>query len=164
MAKLPAMSLSLFLALFLFIPFLAAAAQVGHYRYNFGPLSVYDIALNTDEATFNPQKPFEISQTYRMGISGGRIASGALKEWKKQGYSKQQIDAWGPQLRTFMPDVEKGDTLRSVHTAKGVEVYKNGQLLGNSQSPAFTEAYFNLWLGPHSTEPEQRNALLGNAS
>jgi len=63
--------------------------------------------------------------------------------------------------RTF-PDVVQGDRITGVQRpAQSARFFLNGALRGELQDAEFAARFFGIWLGPQTSEPALRRALLG---
>ena len=68
-------------------------------------------------------------------------------------------------METLFVDVKSGDQLVGVHLpGEGARFFLNGKLMGESADPAFSEAFFKIWLDPKTKRPELRAALLAQAA
>ena len=59
------------------------------------------------------------------------------------------------------PDVKKGDRIVGVYQpGNGARFFFNGASRGEIRDAAFAERFFAIWLGPRTSEPAMRAALL----
>ncbi|MBX9834012.1 MAG: chalcone isomerase family protein [Burkholderiaceae bacterium] len=128
----------------------------------------YDAALWLPgaDAAFSFARPFALDIRYATAIKGRDIANTSLIELQRISTSSpEQILAWSKWMETLFVDVKSGDQLVGVHLpGEGVRFFLNGKLLGESADPAFSEAFFKIWLDPKTKRPELRAALLAQAA
>ena len=81
---------------------------------------------------------------------------------REQGLSdKSRIERWQSTMQQIFPDVKEQDTITGIKTGEGItRFFHNDKLVGEVDDPAFGEWFFNIWLGPQTTEPEFRAKLL----
>jgi len=117
------------------------------------------------DAAFSFSRPFALDIRYATAIKGRDIANTSLVELQRISTSSpEQIVAWSKWMETLFVDVKSGDQLVGVHLpGEGARFFLNGKLLGESADPAFSEAFFKIWLDPKTKRPELRAALLAQA-
>lgn len=111
------------------------------------------------------QAPFALELTYSRSFSGEKIAQVSIDEIKRLviGNDKQH-EQWLAQMKAIFPSVRAGDRLRGVHQpGQGAEFFFNDRPVGSIKDPAFSAAFFSIWLDPKTAEPGLRSALLGLA-
>ena len=68
-------------------------------------------------------------------------------------------------LASIIPDVSDQNTIVGVADAQAnTRFYLDGELIGEIREPDFTRAFFSIWLGERTSEPELRDQLLGGQS
>ena len=139
------------------------AAEVGATRLKYLFWDVYDISLHAPEGEFRFSGPFALDIHYLLDLKGKDIAKVARKEIKRQGINETHIlDSWHQQLEGIFPDVKKGDRITGFYGQDGYAYfYKNGEFIGSIQDPEFAVAFFKIWLGEETSQPQMRRALLG---
>ena len=66
-------------------------------------------------------------------------------------------------MTDIFPDVSEGDVITGIATKENKSLfYLNGTLIGTVDDKAFTNQFFAIWLSEKTSEPELRQALLGN--
>ncbi|WP_294765461.1 chalcone isomerase family protein [uncultured Rhodoferax sp.] len=115
------------------------------------------------DAVFSFAKPFALDIRYAVAVKGRDISNTSLIELQRISTSSpEQILAWSKWMESTFVDVKSGDQLIGVHLpGEGARFFLNGKLLGESSDPAFSEAFFKIWLDPKTKRPELRTALLG---
>ncbi|RZI71858.1 MAG: hypothetical protein EOP80_14465, partial [Variovorax sp.] len=69
---------------------------------------------------------------------------------------------WLRTMTQAFPDVKKGDRLTGIYEPRvGVRFLHNGRYTANVRDADFAQRFFAIWLGPQSSEPAMREALLG---
>ncbi|MBK8064830.1 MAG: chalcone isomerase family protein [Betaproteobacteria bacterium] len=117
----------------------------------------------TTVADFDYTRPFALQLRYARSLKGAAIADRSVEEITRLGLgSPAQRAQWGAAMRRLFPDVVDGTTLAGVHLpGRGARFYLNGQPLGEIADPAFSQAFFAIWLDAKTSAPELRSALLG---
>ena len=80
-------------------------------------------------------------------------------------FSEQQAQQWQQALAGVLPDVRPGDRIMGVHApGQGARFVVNGKPAGHDRRPGqFASLFFAIWLGPATSQPGLRAALLGAA-
>ncbi len=140
-----------------------ALQPVGQGSLTWFGLRVYDAALWAPNGALDFSRPFALVVRYARALDGESIAERSIEEIERLGAgSPAQRRAWAALLRSAIPDVEAGDQITGVHRpGKGARFYLNGRLLGELDDPAFSRAFFSIWLDPRTSAPELRAALIG---
>lgn len=140
-----------------------ALQPVGQGTLSWFGLRVYDAALWAPDGTLDFSRPFALVVRYARALDGAEIAARSIEEIERLGAgSPAQREAWAARLRAAIPDVAAGDQIAGVHRpAEGARFYLNGRLLGEVDDPAFSRAFFSIWLDPRTSVPELRAALIG---
>ena len=67
-------------------------------------------------------------------------------------------------MQRVFADVKEGDRLIGVATAaRTAKFFYNGAYRGEIADPAFTDAFFGIWLSEKSSQPGMRDRLLGKS-
>lgn len=126
--------------------------------------NIYDAQLYAPDGKWSPDDSYALSLTYLRDLQGLKIAERSIQEMRKQGFSDERTLArWYEILASIIPDV--GDQSEIVGLADEnahTRFYLDDQLIGEVAEPAFTRAFFGIWLGDKTSEPEFRNQLLGD--
>ena len=148
------------------IPALGAMDVVGEARMQALFWNIYDAQLYAPGGIWSEDGAYALSLTYLRDLQGRKIAERSVQEMRKQGFSDERTLArWYELLADIIPDVGDQDEIvgladESAHT----RFYLDGQLIGEIREPAFTRAFFAIWLGENTSEPKLRDQLLGNRS
>lgn len=140
-----------------------AAQKVGEGRLTYLLWDVYDATLYAPDGSWQEGQPFALRLSYLRKIEGKKIADRSVEEMRKQGISDEvKLAAWHAQMSEIFPDVDEGVSLTGIYTEKGEAVfYKNNKEIGTIRDPAFSQAFFNIWLGEDTSAPDLRRKLLG---
>lgn len=140
-----------------------ALQPVGQGTFSWLGLRVYDAALWAPNGRLDLSRPYALVVRYARALDRESIAERSIEEIAHLGLgSREQLGVWGARLRTLAPDVAEGDEIAGVHRpGKGARFYLNGRLLGEIDDPAFSRAFFAIWLDPRTSAPELRAALIG---
>jgi hypothetical protein len=130
---------------------------------------IYQASLWT-EAGFDPQRysahRFALSLRYLREFDGADIADRSLEEMRRAGPLPSGAEPrWGSAMRRSFPKVQDGDQLTGLHQpGAATAFYFNGQPRPPVDDPAFGPAFFGIWLGPTTSEPDLRRQLLKASS
>jgi len=140
-----------------------ALQPVGQGTFSWLGLRIYDAALWAPDGRLALSRPFALVVRYARALDGKSIAELAIEEIEHLGLGNaEQLGVWSARLRGLMPDVAAGDAVAGVHRpGEGARFYFNGRLLGDIDDPAFSRAFFAIWLDPRTSAPELRAALIG---
>jgi hypothetical protein len=155
------LTLSTAFAAALFTPLLPGAQQVGQGMFKRFGWSIYEARLYAPDGRFDPQKPFALSLTYERTIAGDRLVQASLDEMRKLGAPVDERPEWGAALSRVLPSVSKGVTLTGVYRpGEGATFYQQDIETGRIDD-ALARSFFGVWLDPRTSEPNLRQALLG---
>lgn len=141
----------------------------GQAHFTFWGVGIYDARLWVgqafDAATLAVQ-PYALELTYRRGFRGRAIAERSIEEMRRiGGFDDARAHAWRQAMEQAFPDVAPGDRLTGIHLpGQGARFLFNGQPRAEIADPAFARLFFGIWLSERTSEPRQREALLGLAS
>jgi len=144
---------------------LPSAQRAGNTRLRVWGFDVYDASLWVTPG-FRPdawaQGAFALDLRYLRAFEGADIARRSIDEMARVGpIPKAQEVAWLRTMQSVFPDVKKGDRIVGVYQpGSGARFYFNGVSHGEIRDAAFAERFFAIWLGPRTSEPAMRAALL----
>ena len=141
-------------------------ARAGSARFEKWWMHVYDATLWTAGGKAPGREPFALELRYAMRFSGRDIAARSVEEIRRQGgHGEARLAAWSRAMERIFPDVRPGDRLVGVAVpGREARFYDGRRLLGTVEDAAFVEAFFAIWLGERTSEPELRGALLGGSA
>jgi hypothetical protein len=129
-------------------------------------LAVYDARLWVAPG-FDPAAPerhaFELELVYHRAFRAADISRRSIEEMRRAGpIAPQDAQRWQAQLARVLPDVRPGDRIAGVHLpGTGLRFLVNGRPVGDIEDAGFAARFFAIWLGPDTSEPALRDALLG---
>jgi hypothetical protein len=143
-----------------------ATQLLGEGRLRWLGLSVYDARLWIApgfDASALAQHAFALELTYHRNFRATDIARRSLEEMLRAGpIAPVQARRWESELAALLPDVQPGDRIAGMHLpGRGVRFLFNGRSAGEIADPEFAARFFAIWLGPTTSEPALRAALLG---
>ncbi len=141
------------------------AAEVGQAKFTYYFWDVYTATLYSTDGEW-PAQRFALKLDYLRDFKGKKIAERSIKEMRSQGLDdKDKIQQWSAAMQQIFPDIEDGEHLVGVVGENSVtRFYQDGKELGKVDDPAFATWFFNIWLGPKTSEPELREKLLSGAN
>lgn len=138
----------------------------GATRFTVWGFEVYDAILWTTPG-FQPaqwaERPFALELRYLRSFDGDAIAERSLEEMRRAAsMTDAQRSQWLAAMKAAFPNVKKGDRLTGVYApGGGARFFHNGAASGTVSDAQFAQRFFAIWLGPRSSEPAMRDALLG---
>ncbi len=145
---------------------LPGAQRAGASRLRVWGFEVYDASLWVApgfRAADWAGKPLALELQYLRKFDGDDIARRSLDEMERAGpIAPTQAALWLRTMTQAFPDVQKGDRLTGIYEPGiGVRFLHNGRTTANVRDAQFAQRFFAIWLGPQSSEPALREALLG---
>jgi hypothetical protein len=132
-------------------------------------LHIYDARLWVGER-FEAERPmastFALELVYGRTLKGQKIAEASLDEMKRGGpLAGDAGQRWLGFMREAFPDVKNGDQIVGVWDPREerTSFFINGAAAPSLRDAAFGERFFGIWLAPHTSQPEMRLRLLGQA-
>ncbi len=124
---------------------------------------VYDIRLLSDGAPFSWHKDFVLEFVYKRDLTKNEVIEASIKEMRRQkNVTDSQIERWQAYLQQAIKSVQPATKAALFWTDKGtITFYYEGKTPVTIPDAAFSQAFINIWLGPDTTEPALRKALLG---
>lgn len=146
--------------------FVPGAKKVGAGRMTYLTLPVFDATLYAPGGDYSPGEPLVLTLSYLRNLKGRDIARNSVEQMRRQGgHTEASLKGWGTAMAGIFPDVAKGATLTGVLQADGTTgFYQNGKLIGRIEDPDFGRAFFDIWLGPRTSQPALRKQLLGDGA
>lgn len=145
---------------------LPGVQRAGAKRFTVWGFEVYDASLWVApgfRAADWAGKPLALELAYLRKFEGEDIARRSLEEMRRTGpIAPEQATLWLRTMTEAFPDVKKGDRLTGIYEpGAGVRFLHNGRPTANVRDAQFAQRFFAIWLGPQSSEPALRDALLG---
>ena len=116
--------------------------------------------------------PLALEVEYARELGAQALVASSLDEMRRgDAVPTATVDAWRAQLQALLPDVRAGDRLTAVaRPGQALRLYANGRLRGDAgaaddaAAAAFARRFIGIWLGPQTSQPALRRALLGEAA
>jgi hypothetical protein len=127
---------------------------------------IYNAYLWTPHgAPFDRSKPHVLDLHYLRNFSAKQLAERSVDEMRGQGVGHDGVySKWIAEMQRVFADVKEGDRLTGVVTqSRSAKFFYNGAYRGEIVDPAFTDAFFGIWLSEKSSQPRMRDRLLGKA-
>jgi hypothetical protein len=81
---------------------------------------------------------------------------------RQKGVTEKQLSKWQNYLQRAIKTAQKATSASLYWTAEGrITFYYDGAKTVTIEDADFARAFLNIWLGPETSEPELRLALLG---
>ena len=141
---------------------------IGKGRLTVWGFQVYDARLWAP-STFRTDKlatqPFALELAYLRAFDKEDIAERSIVEMRRAAtITDAQAQQWTAELVRVLPNVKKGDRVIGVNKpGVGAQFFNNGKAGGEIRDPEFARLFFGIWLGPQTSEPQLRTALLAGA-
>lgn len=147
-------------------PDLPGARVSGQGKFTWFGMKIYDASLWVGEAGYAAGAPFALELRYARSLSGVRIADASADQMEKTGAgTAAQRALWLGKMRAIFPDVKEGSRITGVFLPGGaVRFHLDASVLGTISEPGFAQAFAGIWLGPRTTAPQLREALLQEAA
>jgi hypothetical protein len=148
---------------------LPGARLHGAGRLRFFGIMVYDARLWSTarlDAAQVLDHTLALDLRYARPFSGSQIAERSLTEMRRSGpIAPADQTRWLDTMRRLFPDVQAGDRLTAVlRPGDGARFFHNARPLGEVADAAFAARFFAIWLGPQTSEPALRDALLAGGA
>ncbi len=124
---------------------------------------LYDARLLSADGRYRRgQRPLLLQLRYARDISRDQLLETTRGEWQRLGVDGWQQQVWSAALARLWPDVTTGQQLSLYLDGKGSShFYHQGRYLGAIDTPAFGEAFLDIWLSPRTRAPQLRRQLTG---
>lgn len=155
---------SFFVALITFFSTVCTAQwlPIGNAEYTWGPFHVYTIALYSENGQYQDhQRPLMLSFKYEKPIEGKNFAITLIKEIETLQPDNKETAQWLKEMQSIFPDFTPNDILSFIALPDKGYFLLNDTVLEHDFSPAFSEAFINIWLSPKSNFTKLQPQLLG---
>jgi hypothetical protein len=141
------------------------AQVIGQGELSMFGFRIYSARLLGASAQFNPQQPFALELTYHRAISREDLVEASLEQISRQtgtAPTPEQLQRWQMEMHKAFVDVDSGQQIIGVYLpGQGCQFYVGEQLQHEIADPSFARAFFDIWLGTGTSEPQLRKQLLG---
>ncbi len=131
--------------------------------YGFFFFSIYEAKLWTEKAENIYEGRVGLLLTYKRDFTSEQIVQQTIKELVKAGIDEEKAEKWSDSLRSIFPNITSGDSLMAdFKPEEGITFYYNQEKnVGSVTNLDFAKAFLNIWLGPKTSAPGEREQLLG---
>lgn len=138
---------------------------VGKSRLSLFGMTIFDAEFKSKQPNTYPKGDYCLRLTYRQNFKASDIIKRSEQEMRHQKVPEANITRHIKNLNATLVNVKKNDSLTACHLSqKTVFTYYNGQKyaqIGTITDADFAEDFFNIWLGPKTSQKSLRKALLG---
>ena len=136
---------------------------VGEARFRLFIFDIYDVALVSPDGGYDGTPPYALKLSYLRDVERQAIVESSLDEMRRQGIIEEAaLVKWADWMAKHFPDMQEGDEAIMVALADGgMMLLHNGTELGQSDDPAFTTAFFGIWLSDDALQPTLSRMLRG---
>jgi hypothetical protein len=140
-----------------------ALAPVGTGTYTKFGFTIYRATLWAPGGVYDPAKPYALELAYARSLSSDTLVDTVIGDIRDQKIADDDaVNSWEKTLDDIMPDVKDGDTIIGRYVpGKPSALFYNGAKIAAIDDPAFSKAFFDIWLGDNADE-DLRDALLGH--
>ena len=123
---------------------------------------VYDVRLLTDETSFSWKKKFMLEFEYKREVKKNDTIESSLKEFQRQvNITEKEIDDWQVYLEQVIQSVQQETKATVEWDPRGkITFHYEGNAPITIENEDFAKAFFNIWLGEETSQPELRSQLL----
>ena len=141
----------------------ASPRLVGEARFRLFFFDIYHAELLAPDGRYDGAAPYALRLSYMRDVSSKTIVETSIDEMRRQGSAGDtKLAEWADWIRQHFPDMQKGDEAMMVAlTNGGMALYHNQLKLGQTVDPAFTEAFFAIWLSDNALKPDLSRQLRG---
>jgi hypothetical protein len=137
-------------------------SEVGSGTYHKFGFSVYRATLWAPDGVWDATKPYALQLHYMRDVSKQTLVDTVSDDIREQEVADEvTLARWEEILNAELPAVSDGDTIIAVAMpGKKSLVFYNSKKIFNIDDPAFSKAFFNIWLGERADD-SLRAKLLG---
>lgn len=145
------------------LTFVPQPGLVGSGRLNILAVPVLDISLFAPQSHWRPDRPYALQVTFLRDLEARRMAGHIRDEMQHIGAGDAgRLELWKRQLETVLPDMRRGQILTGLRDESGAVLFFQGdKILGHIAESGFSDAFFGICLGPRTSQPRLRQAILG---
>lgn len=127
-------------------------------------LKAYEATLWIDKAPWSMEQPFALTIDYLMEFDVKSLVDRSIEEIHRiPDAAEAPFSDYARELSAVFRPVKDGDRITALYIPnKGAFFFYNGTQTGVITSPELAARFFAIWLGPNTSEPAMRKALLGN--
>ena len=129
-------------------------------------VNIYRLTLHSKERDYSVSDHFALEFDYKKSVSKEIIVDASMDELAKiANVDSVEMKAWKQLLEKGIIDMQAGEKASVVFSKSGdVEFWSENRELISFQDLKFAENFAAIWLGPQTSHPKLRLALLGKNS
>ena len=129
-------------------------------------MDIYSLTLHSKEHDYSVSDRFALEFGYQKSVSKKMIVDASIDELSKApNVGSVEIKAWKQILEKGVTDMQAGERAAVVFSKSGdVEFWLEDRKPISFQDRKFAENFAAIWLGPQTSYPKLRLALLGKNS
>ena len=143
------------------------AVLVGEGRLKVMFWELLEARLYAPGGRYRPDAPFALSLSCLRSLDGRKVVAASIDEMARQGrHAPARLGRWRAALGGILVELDAGTEITGVRDERGRTLfYRDGDPVGRIDDPAFTRAFFDIWLGKATSRPRLRDRLVrGTAS
>ena len=128
-------------------------------------IQIYDVGLYTSTG-FDASKPYARPLALVVSPARGFQAQTVLRQLSKElarqpSITEAQLNKYTQQFAAVLPALEENQPLTGIYTPnQGWALHYKGLQIGQWSDDTFAKAFFDIWLGAHTSQAPVRQALL----
>ena len=129
-------------------------------------MDIYSLTLHSKERNYRVSDHFALEFDYKRSVSKKTVIDASMDELSKApNVGSVEIKAWKQILEKGISDMQAGEKASVVFSKAGdVEFWLENQEPVSFKDLKFAENFAAIWLGPQTSHPKLRSALLGKNS
>ena len=126
-------------------------------------MDIYSLTLHSKERDYSVSDHFVLEFNYRKSVSKKTIVDASMDELSKvPNVGSVEKKAWKQILEKGISDMQAGERASVVFSKSGnVEFWSENREPVSFQDLKFAKNFAAIWLGPQTSHPKLRSALLG---
>ena len=129
-------------------------------------MDIYNLTLHSKERNYSASDQFALEFEYKKSVSKKTIIDASIDELSKApNVGPAETKAWKQILERGINDMQAGEKASVVFSKSGnVEFWSENREPISFQDLKFAKNFAAIWLGPKTSHPKLRSALLGISS
>lgn len=141
--------------------FIPPLEKVGDGTYRKLGFTVYHATLWAPGGKYDKNTPYLLQLRYARNISQKMLSDTVIDNIRKQEVADDEtFSHWQEMLQQMLPAINKGDEIVGVSIpGRDSIIYLNGTEFVRIEDRAFSDAFFDIWLGPKADETLQAQLM-----
>ena len=129
-------------------------------------MDIYNLTLHSKGRNYAASDHFALEFNYKKSVSKKTIINASMDELSRSpDVSSVEIKTWKQILESSISDMQAGEKVSVVFSKSGdVEFWLENREPISFQNLKFAKNFAAIWLGPQTSHPKLRLALLGKKS